>query len=184
MTNTRDIIIRLKEVREEKGLSYSNILDLMEQNGDFVSKSTLSRLFSDGSEDMASTFKYETTLRPIAKVLLDIENIEDDDNIDTQAMKSLLKYKIQRIEELEQQIEQMKRDYALEKVADFEAMSKERAAWGRSIEFLKEQISYKDQRMDLLLQAVRDKDQRYEDLLKIILSCPCRQKAEVDHESR
>lgn len=93
MTNTSDIIIKLKEVRNEKRLSYTDILELMEKNGDFLSKSTLSRVFTDGSENFS--FKYEETIRPIAKALLDIETIEADDNMDIQAMKSLLKYKIQ-----------------------------------------------------------------------------------------
>ena len=50
MTNTKDIIVKLKEVRDEKGLSYTDILDLMEKNGDYLSKSTLSRVFAEGSE--------------------------------------------------------------------------------------------------------------------------------------
>jgi predicted protein tyrosine phosphatase len=78
MTKTRDIIIKLKEVRKEKGLSYSDILDLMEKNGDYLAKSTLSKLFSEGSEDLS--FKYEETIRPIAKALLGIETIEVDDD--------------------------------------------------------------------------------------------------------
>ena len=92
MTNTRDIIIKLKEVRQEKGLSFGDILTLMENNGDYLSKSTLSRVFAEGSED--GSFKYEETIRPIANALLDIETIEDTDNMDVQAMKSLLKYKV------------------------------------------------------------------------------------------
>lgn len=51
MTNPRDVIISLKKVRDEKGLSYAKILSLMEQNGDFLSPSTLSRVFADGSEE-------------------------------------------------------------------------------------------------------------------------------------
>lgn len=90
MTNVKDIIIELKEVREAKGLSFGDILDLMEKNGDYISKSTLSRVFAEGSE--SNSFKYDETIRPIAKALLDIENIEDDDNMDVKAMKSLLKY--------------------------------------------------------------------------------------------
>ena len=49
MTNVKDIIIELKEVREAKGLSFGDILDLMEKNGDYISKSTLSRVFAEGS---------------------------------------------------------------------------------------------------------------------------------------
>lgn len=94
MTYTKDIIVKLKAVREEKGLSYSDILDLMEKNGDYLAKSTLSRVFAEGSEEQS--FKYEETIRPIAKALLDIETIEDTDDLDTQAMKILLTYKIKR----------------------------------------------------------------------------------------
>lgn len=36
MTNTRDIIIKLKEVREEKKLSYTDILALLESNGQYL----------------------------------------------------------------------------------------------------------------------------------------------------
>ena len=167
MTNTKDIIIRLKEVREEKGLSYSDILDLMEKNGDYLAKSTLSRVFSEGSEDLS--FRYDETLRPIAKALLDIETIEDDDSIDTQAMKTMLKYKIQRIEELERQIELLRAQLDKEKLKYHEKLDKEREQFQRSIDFLKEQVAYKDQRMDLLLSAVQDKDKRYDELLKLFM---------------
>ena len=178
MTNTKDIILKLKEVRKEKDLSYGNILELMEKNGDYVSKSTISRVFQDGSE--TQSFRYEETIRPIAKALLDIETIEEDDDVDVQAMKSLLQYKIQRIEELEQQIEQMEAAFNKERLSMHEKMEQERLTWARSIEFLKEQISFKDQRMDLLLKAVQDKDSRYDTLLKLVLSCPCRKAKETD----
>ena len=172
MTNTKDIILKLKEVRKEKGLSFANILDLMEQNGDYLSKSTISRVFSDNSEE--SSFRYEETLRPIAKALLDIENIEEDDDRDVQAMKSLLKYKIQRIEELEHQIEHLEAQINKEKIKHHEKMEHERKQWQKSIDFLKEQVSLKDKRMDILLESVREKDSRYNELLRLVMDCPCR----------
>ena len=49
----------------------------MEQDGFYSSKSTLSRLFGDNWEK--HKFGYEDTLIPIANVLLDVDNIEDDD---------------------------------------------------------------------------------------------------------
>lgn len=171
MTNTKDIILKLKEVREEKGLSYNDILDLMEKNGDFLSKSTISRIFADGSEEMS--FRYEETIRPIANALLDVETIEDSDDIDTRAMKSLMKYKIQRIEELEKQIEQMKSDFAEEKLQLLEKMNEEREAWSRSIDFLKEQVGYKDKRMDILLESVQAKDTLHREMLEKLLKCSC-----------
>jgi len=174
MTNTKDIIIKLKEVRKEKNLSYGDILDLMEKNNDFLSKSTISRVFADGSEDMS--FRYEETIRPIANALLDIETIEDDDSIDTRAMKSLLKYKVQRIEELEAEIEHLKASLDKEKVKYHEKLDQERERSRQSIEFLKEQIQYKDKRMDFLLDAVKEKDALHNRMLEQILTCPCRGK--------
>lgn len=172
MTNIRDIIIQLKNVRDEKGLSYNDILDLMEKNEDYLSKSTLSRIFAEGSED--GSFNYETTIRPIAKALLDIEEIEADDNTDIRAMKSLLKYKIQRIEELERQVDGLEKALAEEKVKYHEKLDKERERSARSIDFLKDQISLKDKRMDQLLDAVFKKDSQHKELLEMILSCPAR----------
>ena len=80
MNKTRDLIIKLKAVKEEKGLSINKIADLIEENGDFISRSSIQRVFADGSEDCS--FRYEETIRPIAKALLDIENIEDNDSLD------------------------------------------------------------------------------------------------------
>lgn len=167
MTNSKDVILKLKEVREEKGYSYNDILNLMEKNGDFLSKSTISRVFADGSEE--SSFRYEETIRPIAKALLDIEDIEEDDNTDVRAMKSLLKYKIERIEELERKIEQLETSLAKEKVKYHEKLDKERDQFQRSIDFLKNQIDLKDKRMDQLLDAVFKKDVLHKELLEKLL---------------
>lgn len=168
MTNTKEIILKLKEVRQEKNLSYGDILDLMEKNGDFLSKSTISRLFQDGSENVS--FRYEETIRPIAKALLDIETIEDTDDIDVQAMKSLLQYKIQRIEELERQIEHINASADKEKIKYHEKMEHEMQRWNRTLDFLKEQIALKDKRIDVLLESVQSKDARYNELLSVYLT--------------
>lgn len=167
MTNSRDVILKLKEIKEEKGLSYGDILDLMEKNGDYISKTTLSRVFAEGSEEIK--FRYEDTIRPIANAILDIDNIEETDEMDVQAMKSLLKYKNNIISDLEQKVAELETALDKQKIKHNEKMDRERAAWGRSIDFLKDQIAYKDKRMDLLLDAVKEKDSRYDELLKIIL---------------
>ena len=149
MAKQRDIIIKLKEVREEKGLSLNEIVSLVEKNGDFISRSSVQRVFSEGSEDIS--FRYDDTIRPIANALLDIDTIEDGDELDTQAMKSLLQYKNQRINELEQQLDKEKLKY-------HEKLEKERERYQKSIEFLKEQVALKDKRMDLLLEHILGKE--------------------------
>lgn len=165
MNNTKDLIIKLKAVRDEKGLSYNDIVALIEKNGDYVSRSSIQRVFADGSEDLS--FRYEETIRPIANALLDIETIEENDDMDIQAMKVLLQYKNQRIKDLEQQLDKEKLKY-------HEKLDKERESFQRSIEFLKEQISYKDKRMDLLLDSVEKKDKRLDEMMDHIMNCPYR----------
>ena len=164
MNSTKDLILKLKAVREEKGYSFNDIMKIMEDNGDYpLAKSTLSRVFAEGSEE--NSFRYEETIRPIAKALLDIEEIEDDDNIDTRAMKSLLKYKIQRIEELEQQLKEVKLELAEEKVKRHEKIDALQEEYQRKSDFLSNQILLKDQRIDALLKSNNE-------LLDHILHCP------------
>lgn len=169
MILTRNLIIQLKEVKDERGLSLTDILSMIEENGDFLSKSSLSRLFQEGSEELS--FKEETIL-PVARALLDINTLEESDNVDEKAMKTLLQYKSNRISELEQQIERLELELSQEKVKRHEALEKERDMYNRRVEFLKEQVALKDKRMDQLLEAVFVKDSQYNELLKQYLSCP------------
>lgn len=154
MTDTREIILKLKEIKQSKNLSLNDIVDM---TGGMVSKTTVQRLFSDGSEEIS--FRYEETIRPIANALLDIETIEDTDNMDVQAMKTLLKYKIQRIEDLERQIEYLESALDKEKIKSQEKFENERKLYNDRIDFLTNQISLKDKRMDLLLEAILKKEQ-------------------------
>ena len=167
MTNTKDVIIKLKAVRLEKQLSFGDILDLMEKNGDFLSKSTLSRVFAEGSEDQS--FRYEETIRPIAKALLDIETIEEDDTTDIKAMKSLLKLKIQRIEDLEAALEHEKHKY-------HEKLAKETKHFQDSLAFTTNQIALKDKRIDALLETTTELMATNNKLVKQLMDCPLKEK--------
>jgi hypothetical protein len=167
MTNSRDLILKLKEVKERDHLSLGEIEARTERNGEHVSKTTLSRVFSEGSEDVL--FKFESTLKPIANALLDIDTIEDDDDLDTQGLKIMLKLKADKIKELEAALDH-------EKVKHHEKIEKEREQSRRSIEFLKEQISYKDKRIDYLLEAVFEKDKQLRELFDKFMKCPYGQK--------
>ena len=46
MTNTRDVILKLKEVKQEKGLSLDKILIMVENNGEYI----IDFLVSDGAD--------------------------------------------------------------------------------------------------------------------------------------
>ena len=155
MTKTKDVILKLKEVKKEKGLSLDKILILMEQQGDYISKSTLARVFAKGSED--SSFRYEETLRPIANALLDIENIEEDDDPDTKAFKSILKLKMAVIDENSKKIqelqEQLKEVSNKEKLKYHEMLKSETEKFQKSLDFAMEQIALKDKRIDQLMDT-------------------------------
>ena len=152
MPNTRQIILKLKEVREERNLSYDKIVSMLETNGDFLSKSSVSRVFKDGSED--KSFNYNTTIRPIAKALLDMETIEEDDSPEEQAMKIIMKAKMDRILELEEQVRELKEQNAHEKIHYHEKLDKERETFRRSLDFMKHQIELKDKRIDILMDSM------------------------------
>ena len=162
----KEIVLRLREKRDEQKLSYADINALIEANGDYaLNKATLSRVFSEGSEQ--DRFDYEDTIRPLAKALLDIETIEETDTDDVKTLKALLKVKMQRIEELELQVEREQKN-TLEKVDE------ERKAHIQFEQFLKEQLSYKDKRMDEFMESVKEKDRQIAGLTDHILNCPYR----------
>lgn len=135
------IVTKLKKVREENGLSYQRICDLVEQNGDCVSLSTIRRVFEPGSEDYG--FQYENTLLPIARAVLGMypeSEAENETHTDAagvssdaaDALKAIIEYKTEKIASLKSQIERMESSYA------------------RRLDFLTGQIDLKDARIDRL----------------------------------
>jgi hypothetical protein len=91
--------------------------------------------------------------------------------MDVQAMKSLLKYKMQLIEDLEKKVEELTGDLTKEKLKYHEKLDKERENFQKSLDFCREQIALKDKRIDHLM----DSNAR---LLEQLLVCPCRNKAQ------
>ena len=161
MINTRDIILKLKAARDEKNLSLNDIVDLTDN---MVSRTTIQRVFADGSEN--SSFRYDDTIRPLVKALLDMDTIEESDDMDTKALKSLLKLKIQRIEELEKLLNE-------EKIRSHNKIEKEREQYERHIKLLDEQIALKDKRMEEMKARFDRKDEQYTELVNRFLNCHC-----------
>ena len=160
----------MKRIRTENGYSYSDIRKMMESNGDTpLSDATLSRIFADGSEESRS-FSYDYTLIPLARALLGIEDIDANDEESVKALKELNRLKHARIRELEQELDR-------EKLKRHEQLEEVREQSRKSIEFLKNQINYKDERMnefssrvERLLDMINRKDERIEQLTSDILA--------------
>ena len=118
------IIRNLKRVRNEDGLSISDIVNMCENNGEAVSESTVKKVFADGSE--AFSFNYESTLKPIINALLG----DHEEAPETEMMISVAEFKAAKIKDLETQMARMEESYK------------------RRIEFLRQQIDIKDARID------------------------------------
>ena len=174
MTNPAEVIINLKKVREEKGLSFSQILSMMEENGDYLSTSTLSRVFAEGSEDpeVAKSFRYQETLRPLARVLLNSENIEEDDSPVVQGLKELLKYKMEIIENYASRIEELEQALEEEKDKFHQQLVEETAKFQKNLEFVNHQVELKDKRIDQLMDAHDRISITNNRLLNQFLNCP------------
>ena len=163
MTDTKKLLLQLKEIKHAKNLSLDQIMKMLEDNGEYVSKSTLSRVFGDNSDDM--DFRYETTLRPICDALLDIDNIEEDDSSDVKAYKAILKLKKDIILEMKEEVNAEKINYS-QKLED------ETTKFQRTIDFMNNQITLKDQRIDALMSMNTELMQTNNRLLTQIMNCP------------
>lgn len=124
-----EIIAKLKKVREDNGLSLQKIVQLVEENGESVSLSTVKRVFEDGSESYG--YQYENTLKPIADAVLGIYTEEKAATADeADALKAIIDYKADKVAELTAQLERTEESYR------------------RRLDFLKDQIALKDKRID------------------------------------
>ena len=142
----RKTIKRLKEIKTEQGLTIPKIMELMEDRGQFVSESTIKRVFADGSEEQS--FRYQDSIAPIADVLLDIYG--DTSNLDdAESLRHIIREKNKLIEFM-----MMKLD---EKDADFEmrqSLYEERKViYESTIARLESQIERKDGLIERLLNA-------------------------------
>lgn len=150
----RNTIKRLKQIKQEQGFSISQIMDLMEKQGKFVSESTLKKVFAEGSED--KPFRYQDSIAPVADVLLDIYG--DTSGLDDiESLRQIIREKNKLIELLGIKIEEMGEEaknrntlYA-DRKATFE---KTISALELQVSRLHEQIDRKDIMLDKLVNKM------------------------------
>lgn len=173
MIDTKAVILDLQKVKKEKGLSIDTICKLVEEKDPScaVSRTTISRVFREGAENQI--FKWEASLRPIANALLDIEEIKSEDDIDTQAYKSILKLKADIIDGLRKDIKDVESE---EKHKYHEKLTKELAKYQKSLDFAMQQIELKDKRIDMLMEANERLSITNNKLLNQFLNCPLKNK--------
>lgn len=125
----KELISDLKRLRIEKGLTYQDIADKTEENGESVSLSTIKLVFSDKD---THDHDYKKVLKPIANVLLPL----NADNTESQAVHAILEYKNEIIRQLQE-----RSDFLTEQLV-----------------FQKDQIKFKDSQIKRLNEAIDRKD--------------------------
>ena len=141
---TKKVLMLMKKVRIEKDLSYQDIVGLCTENGDHVSLSTVKRVFSQGSEEMG--FRYDTTLQPIVKVVLGLNEEDSGVGIDAKepgtasendALRSLIDLKNQMVSNLNQAI--LEKNQQIEHLK--ESMKEQLADKEKKVAFLKDLVA-------------------------------------------
>ena len=141
---TKDLILRLKHIKEEQRLSYANIQRMIEENGDHLGSATIARVFANGSENQ--NFRYYDTLKPIAKVLLKLEEKEDGISDEEQATK----------------------DVALIKDMEYRILLEKCHKYEERITYLEERVEYLKGQVDVHQKAIERKDSQIAERDKII----------------
>lgn len=154
----RRTIHRLKEIKAEQGLSISQIMNMMEERGQFVSEATLKKIFQDGSEE--KNFRYQDTIMPVADVLLDLYG--DKSGIDDcEALRHIIREKNKLIELLMMKLEEQAKAHAEKEVvyADRKAaFEKQIEQLGGQIARYEKAIDRKDDLIERLLDATIKKE--------------------------
>lgn len=153
LKENRELIIALKEAKKKQEITIPRLLEILQSKKQTVSRTTLVRLFADGSEDNDS-FNYSSTLKPVADVLL-VNDQEMEDSlrhIEIVKLNTELQAKNETIEKLNAQIDSLH--------AQIKKMQEEET---KKLSFMRDQIALKDKRMDTkdeLIQRVMDRNDR------------------------
>lgn len=136
-----EFIDELKALRKEKGISYQQIADETEANGEAVSLSTIKHVFSDKYNH---DHDWKNVLRPIANVLMPPS---EDDDLETRALQTRLELNKEIIKQLQDRLEAKE-----QKHKDREAFLMEQ------IDFYKAQIAFKDGEIKRFQENIDCKD--------------------------
>lgn len=144
-----DTVGRLRRVKKDNGLTISQIMDMLEKRNCYISETTIKRLFSENNDP--SSFKYQSTIAPLADVLLDIYNDESGSE-DVSALKAMIHDKNEMISILVIKNEEIRADYEKRIIH----LQKQIAMLEEHLLFREKQIDKKDDIISKLLSKVVD----------------------------
>lgn len=131
---TRNMILRLKEFKEESGLSVAEIHDKVEAKGFNLSDSSVRRVFEKGSEDRG--FRYEDTIKPIVVALFDTDK-------PTQEVAGVAESEAEALKQLVQLKDSIAREQKDEAQRKINFLKEQNAALLKQIERKDEQLNHR-----------------------------------------
>ena len=147
----RRTIHRLKEIRAEQGLSIPQIMDMLEKNNCYISEATIKKIFSENNDP--GSFKYQSTIAPLADVLLDMFS-DDSSSDDVSALKALIHDKNEMISILVVRNEEIRADYE------------------KRLNHLQKQIGMLEDHLIFREKQIDKKDEIISKLLNKVIDCP------------
>ena len=148
-TLKKDTVERLRKVKKEQEFTITQILDLLEQKGYYLSEATVKRVFSENAD--VDSFKYRDTIAPLADVLLDFYE-DQSGTSELEALKSMIRDKNMTISILVAKNEEQR--------ADFE----------KRIVHLTKQIDRLEKNLDFREKVVERKDAVIEKLINKVIN--------------
>ena len=142
-----ELINELKQLRKQKNITYQEIADKTEENGESVSLSTVKKVFSDNYQH---DHDYNNVLLPIMNVLVPIE----EGNLELHILQTRLELKNEMIRQLNIRLEKKENSYRRREDFIMDQLYNLR----QQIEFDKEQIQFKDSQIKRLNEAIDRKD--------------------------
>ena len=149
---------RLRTVRREHGLTISEICDMLDTKGYFLSEATVKRVFSENHDPMS--FRYRDTIAPLADVLLDLYD-DKSNSSDIDALKAMIHDKNKMIDLLIVKNEELKKDF--EKRISHLKGQVDRLE--KNLDFRENVVNRKDEVIQCLLNKIEHKDDIIEKLL-------------------
>ena len=146
MSEQRELILKLKSVAKDRGLTIKDIMELTQ-----FSKSTISRVFQEGSEN--ESFRPDT-LKVIEK------SIMDDNAIQIERIKAIEKRHEKEVTELKLEIQELNARLSQNEKEVLSMMGQ----MNRIIDDLNTQISFKSKQIDIKDKRMDQKDARYDRL--------------------
>lgn len=165
LQNTKDLVIALKHAKAAKNLTIAQLLNIMDERNQSISRTTLNRIFADGSE-VNDSFSYTATLKPLAELLLEEDDNQGSDDLCSQLMADLradIRVKNEIIEKKESEISVLKEQIEiLQKQLDIEnrRMDESNALARRLID----RLDTKDEIIQQFLVDMKQKDELIDSL--------------------